>query len=131
MTSLACRLGSGAGFAGDRVDAAVRMVAAGEVDAIALECLAERTLVPAIRARRENPQAGFDPRLQRRLTPLLPVARQIIEALLVIEAAKRAEDRVEWFPRGKWATIQAMQERTERELRWMFSGEAPAGRDGG
>ena len=33
MTSLACRLGSGAGFAGDRVDAAVRMVAAGEVDA--------------------------------------------------------------------------------------------------
>jgi len=41
-------------------------------------------------------------------------------ALLVIEAAKRAEDREDWFPRGKWATIQAMQERTERELRWLF-----------
>ena len=41
-------------------------------------------------------------------------------ALLVIEAAKRAEDRDEWFPRGKWATVQAMQERTERELRWLF-----------
>lgn len=41
-------------------------------------------------------------------------------ALLVIEAAKRAEDRDDWFPRGKWATVQAMQERTERELRWMF-----------
>lgn len=41
-----------------------------------LECLAERTLVPAIRARRENPQAGFDPRLRRRLAPLLPVARE-------------------------------------------------------
>jgi hypothetical protein len=41
-------------------------------------------------------------------------------ALLVIEAAKRAEDREDWFPRGKWATVQAMQERTERELRWLF-----------
>lgn len=41
-------------------------------------------------------------------------------ALLVIEAAKRAEDREEWFPRGKWATVQAMQERVERELRWLF-----------
>lgn len=41
-------------------------------------------------------------------------------ALLVIEAAKRADDREDWFPRGKWATVQAMQERTERELRWLF-----------
>jgi hypothetical protein len=41
-------------------------------------------------------------------------------ALLVIEVAKRAEDRADWFPRGKWATVQAMQERTERELRWLF-----------
>lgn len=41
-------------------------------------------------------------------------------ALLVIEAAKRADDRDEWFPRGKWATVQSMQERTERELRWLF-----------
>ncbi|MHB1176110.1 MAG: hypothetical protein ACYCZJ_13405 [Sulfuriferula sp.] len=43
-------------------------------------------------------------------------------ALLVIEAAKRAEDREDWFPRGKWATVQAMQERAERELRWLFRG---------
>ena len=43
-------------------------------------------------------------------------------ALLVIEAAKRAEDRDEWFPRGKWATVQAMQDVTERELRKMFDG---------
>ena len=41
-------------------------------------------------------------------------------ALLVIEAAKRADDREDWFPRGKWATVQAMQERTDRELRWLF-----------
>ena len=41
-------------------------------------------------------------------------------ALLVIEAAKRAEDREDWFPRGKWATVQAMQDRTDRELQWLF-----------
>jgi len=70
------RIGSGAGFAGDRIDPAVALAASGQVDAVALECLAERTLVPAIKARAENPQAGFDTRLRRRLTPLLPAAAQ-------------------------------------------------------
>jgi hypothetical protein len=68
------RIGSGAGFAGDRVDPAVALAASGQVDAVALECLAERTLVPAIKARADNPNAGFDTRLRRRLTPLLPAA---------------------------------------------------------
>ena len=68
------RIGSGAGFAGDRVDPAVALAGSGQVDAVALECLAERTLVPAIKARADNPQAGADPRLRRRLTPLLPAA---------------------------------------------------------
>ena len=73
MATPACVIGAGAGFAGDRVDPAVTLARSG-VDAVVLECLAERTLVPAIRARRENSQSGFDPRLVRRLTPLLPVA---------------------------------------------------------
>jgi hypothetical protein len=68
------RIGSGAGFAGDRVDPAVALAASGKVDAVALECLAERTLVPAIKARADHPEAGADPRLRRRLTPLLPAA---------------------------------------------------------
>jgi hypothetical protein len=75
MAAPVCVIGAGAGFAGDRIDPAVALARAG-VDAVVLECLAERTLVPAIRARRENPQAGYDPRLRRRLTPLLPVARE-------------------------------------------------------
>ena len=75
MESPVCVLGAGAGFAGDRIDPAVVLARSG-VDAVVLECLAERTLVPAIRARRDNPQAGYDPRLVRRLTPLLPVARE-------------------------------------------------------
>ncbi|MSQ65152.1 MAG: DUF1446 domain-containing protein [Limnohabitans sp.] len=71
---VACRVGSGAGFAGDRIDPAVALVESGEIDSIALECLAERTLVPAIKSRSEDPRKGFDPRLERRLTPLLPGA---------------------------------------------------------
>ena len=69
-----CRVGAGAGFAGDRIDPAVALATSGRVDTVALECLAERTLVPAIKARAENPQTGFDPRLRRRLIPLLPAA---------------------------------------------------------
>lgn len=69
-----CRVGAGAGFAGDRIDPAVALAASGQVDTVALECLAERTLVPAIKARADNPDAGHDPRLRRRLTPLLPAA---------------------------------------------------------
>ena len=74
MTKPICRIGAGAGFAGDRVDPAVALAASGEVDSIALECLAERTLVAALNARSAHPDAGADPRLRRRLTPLIPVA---------------------------------------------------------
>jgi hypothetical protein len=37
-------------------------------------------------------------------------------ALLIVEVAKLAPDLDEWFPRGKWATIQAIQGRCELEL---------------
>ena len=69
-----CSIGAGAGFAGDRIDPAVALAASGQVDTVVLECLAERTLVPAHKARADNPNAGADPRLRRRLTPLLPAA---------------------------------------------------------
>lgn len=68
-------IGGGAGFAGDRVDPAVALAGSGRVDTVALECLAERTLVPGLRARSLDPRAGADPRLRRRLSPLLPVAK--------------------------------------------------------
>ena len=67
---------AGAGFAGDRLDPAVDLVACPEVDAVALECLAERTLVPGLRARRACAKAGADPRLTARLSPLLRAAKK-------------------------------------------------------
>jgi len=66
---------SGAGAAPDRIGPAIELVASGLVDGIALECLAERTLVPGLLARRNDPAAGADPRLKRRLRPLLGPAR--------------------------------------------------------
>jgi len=75
VAKVVCRIGAGAGFAGDRIEPAVALAASGEVDVVALECLAERTLLPALKARAADPQAGFDPRLRRRLSPLLPAAR--------------------------------------------------------
>lgn len=65
----------GAGFAGDRIEPAVDAARSGLVDTVVLECLAERTLVGALQARRRDPAAGYDTRLRRRLTPLLPAAR--------------------------------------------------------
>ena len=45
---------------------------------------------------------------------------EIQEALLIIEIAKRAEDKAEWFPHGKWATIQALENRVGEELGKLF-----------
>ena len=32
-------------------------------------------------------------------------------ALLIVEISKRVTDKPEWFPKGKWATIQSIQEK--------------------
>lgn len=65
---------SGAGFAGDRIEPAVALAGSGLVDCVGLECLAERTVVAGLYARRADPGAGYDQRLRRRLAPLLPAA---------------------------------------------------------
>jgi len=64
-------IGAGAGFAGDRIEPAVAMAKSGQVDAIGLECLAERTLINALKMRDANGEGGYDPRLRRRFHPLL------------------------------------------------------------
>ena len=45
---------------------------------------------------------------------------EVSTALLIIEIAKVAEDREEWFPCGKWATIQAIQARIEKQINTLF-----------
>ena len=45
-------------------------------------------------------------------------------ALFIIEVAKRAMDCKDWFPHGKWATIQAVQSRVEKEFEALFGNRA-------
>ena len=67
------RLGGGAGFAGDRLDAPVHLAEHGALDYLVLECLAERTIALAQLRRRHDPAAGFDARLTERVESLLPI----------------------------------------------------------
>lgn len=68
-------IAAGAGFAGDRVEPAAEFARSGLVDAVGLECLAERTLVAGLLERRADSSLGYDRRLRRRLAPLLPAAK--------------------------------------------------------
>jgi ribosomal protein L31E len=83
-------IGAGAGFAGDRIEPAVNMARSGTVDAIALECLAERTLIAALRSRQASREAGYDPRLRRRLSPLLAASGKRCRVLSNLGAAHPA-----------------------------------------
>ncbi len=69
-----CLIGSGAGFSGDRVDAAIPVVA--EIakrggGTIIFETIGERTLALGQLARSANPDAGFEPLLTQMLVPIL------------------------------------------------------------
>ncbi|QOR38110.1 DUF1446 domain-containing protein [Billgrantia diversa] len=68
-------LGSGAGFSGDRTDAAIPVVAElirrGQPAALLFETLGERTLAAAHRAMRDDPAAGYEPLLEELLAPIL------------------------------------------------------------
>jgi hypothetical protein len=57
------RLGSGAGFSGDRIEPALELAARGALDYLVFECLAERTIALAQQARRADPSLGYDPLL--------------------------------------------------------------------
>ncbi len=70
------RIGSGAGFSGDRIEPAVDLVERARLDDLVLECLAERTIALGHQRRRTDPTLGYDPMLRRRLSALLPAAMQ-------------------------------------------------------
>jgi len=68
------RIGSGAGFSGDRIDPAVALAQYGKLNYLVFECLAERTIALAVQARRDDSNKGYDPLLQERLSAVLPAA---------------------------------------------------------
>jgi hypothetical protein len=66
------RIGSGAGYSGDRIDPARDLAERGQLDALVFECLAERTISLAQLRRSADPDAGFDPLLEARMRAVLP-----------------------------------------------------------
>jgi hypothetical protein len=69
------RIGSGAGFSGDRLEPACILAERGAIDFLALECLGERTIALAQLRKRRNAALGYDPLLERRMELLLPLLK--------------------------------------------------------
>lgn len=66
------RIGSGAGYAGDRIDPAQDLAERGQLDALVFECLAERTIALAQLRKQREPGHGYDPMLEDRMRAVLP-----------------------------------------------------------
>ncbi|MFC0134813.1 ABC transporter substrate-binding protein [Massilia eurypsychrophila] len=69
------RIGAGAGYSGDRLEPAVELAEKGDLDYLIFECLAERTIAIAQRARQTDADAGYDPLLEERMRAVLPLCR--------------------------------------------------------
>ncbi|MCP9628546.1 DUF1446 domain-containing protein [Rhodopseudomonas palustris] len=69
------RIGSGAGYSGDRIEPAVELAEEGDIQYLGFECLAERTIALAQQDKMKNPEAGFDPLLERRMRAVLPICK--------------------------------------------------------
>lgn len=97
-------IGAGAGFSGDRWDAAGpvvdTLIARGGPAALMFETLAERTLALAQLARRKDPDAGYEPSLERFVGPVL--ARCVAHGIPIVGNFGAAN------PRAAAARIQAL-----------------------
>jgi hypothetical protein len=65
------RIGSGAGYSGDRIEPAIELAERGGISYLGFECLAERTIALAQAERMKDPATGFDPLLVARMEAVL------------------------------------------------------------
>ena len=78
----------GAGYSGDRIEPAVELAERGDLQYLAFECLAERTIALAQQERLRDPARGYDPLLEERMEAVLPTcAREGITILTNMGAA--------------------------------------------
>lgn len=70
------RIGSGAGYAGDRIEPAVELMEKGGLDYIIFECLAERTVAIGQKDKAADPEKGFNRLLEYRMERILPLVQQ-------------------------------------------------------
>ena len=67
------RVGSGAGYAGDRLEPALELIEKGNLDYISFECLAERTIAIGQQAKLKDPTKGYNGLLEHRMEKALPL----------------------------------------------------------
>lgn len=70
------RIGSGAGYSGDRIEPAVELAEKGNIQYLCFECLAERTIAIAQQAKLKDPNVGYDPLLEARMEAVLNVCKK-------------------------------------------------------
>jgi hypothetical protein len=70
------RIGSGAGYSGDRIEPAVELAQKGDIQYLVFECLGERTVALAQQARMKNPDGGYDPLLEERMRAVLQICAE-------------------------------------------------------
>lgn len=70
------RIGSGAGYSGDRIEPALELAERGDIQYLGFECLAERTIALAQQARLADPDGGYDPLLTARMEAVLAACVQ-------------------------------------------------------
>jgi hypothetical protein len=69
------RIGSGAGYSGDLIEPAIELAEKGDIQYLGFECLAERTIALAQQEKMKNPEAGYDPLLERRMRAVLAICK--------------------------------------------------------
>lgn len=70
------RIGSGAGYGGDRIEPAIDLMERGNLDYIIFECLAERTIALAQLEKKENPEKGYNPLFEYRMDRILDARKK-------------------------------------------------------
>lgn len=70
------RIGSGAGYGGDRLEPALVLMEKGNLDYIIFECLAERTIAIAQAAKLKDPKKGYNELLEYRMDRVLPLCAE-------------------------------------------------------
>ena len=65
------RIGSGAGYAGDRIEPAIDLMQRGNLDYIIFECLAERTISLAQKEKQKDPTKGYNDLFEYRFDKIL------------------------------------------------------------
>ena len=87
MANASVRIGAGAGYAGDRWEPAIELIERAQVDYIVFECLAERTIARETLTKRQDPNKGYNPRLEARMSEVLPVCARHGTRLITSQGA--------------------------------------------